>query len=147
MNAYTIPIRSRITPMYSKSTTIEKNNASASLSVVFSAENSKGKTNSYPRKARTTITNKMTKTLVPLLSFPFAISHPSFSLHLMHNLLHGKLTQTASCLSLLESKSGVPRQSQQRLSFSFLLSKMYGYYSFIALKCVKVGKVNIQEMV
>lgn len=147
MNAYPIPIRSRITPMYSKSTTIEKKNATASFHVVFSAETSKGKTNSYPRKNKTIITITTTKTLVSRLLFPFAIGHPSFSLRLMHNLLRGRLTQTASCLSLPESRSGAPRQSQQRLSFSFLLSKMYGYYSFIALKYVKVGKVNIQEMV
>lgn len=136
-----------IIPKISKSLRTEAPNASALLTVALKSETRTGSANLYIITPMIRRANIIARIEYSTSSFFFAIGHPSFSLHLMHNLLHGKLTQIASCLSLPESRSGVPRQSQQRLSFSFLLSKMYGYYSFIALKYVKVGKVNIQEMV
>ena len=67
--------------------------------------------------------------------------------HSGHSSLHGKLRQIFFSRSRNGSIPGDPHLSQQRSSFSFLLSRIYVYYSLIALKCVKVGNVNIRMVV
>ncbi len=72
---------------------------------------------------------------------------PSSSVHSGHNSQHGKQKQTFSSRSRNGSIPGDLHRSQQRSSFSFLLSRIYRYYSLIALKYAKVGNVNIRMVV
>ena len=80
------------------------------------------------------------------LSGSFKENHSS-SVHSGHSSRHGKLRQTFSSRSRNGSIPGDLHRPQQRSFASLLLSRIYRYYSLIALKYVKVGNVNIRMVV
>ena len=101
--------------------------------------------NTSEETTNSTIPNTISR--LPNSGPPIFIDSPSFSSHSGHNSLREKLKQTFSFESRTVSIPGDLHRSQQRSSFSFLLGRIYRYYSLIALKCVKVGNVNIRMVV